>query len=65
MGVFGRNSWFPRHGPTAGVTVPDFVADGPKALSDNETQASGRVGAKGSMILPDDKWMLPRFGGGY
>ncbi|MDQ0943005.1 polymorphic toxin-type HINT domain-containing protein [Streptomyces sp. V1I1] len=64
IGIFGSNGWFPKHGKSADVHVPQDVYNNLKGLAVGEMRASGRLGPKGTQNVKGDSWKLPRITGG-
>lgn len=64
VGIFGSNGWFPKHGKSANVTVPQDVYNNLKGLAVGEMRAAGRLGAKGTENIKGDNWKRPRITGG-
>jgi hypothetical protein len=64
VGIFGSNGWFPKHGKSADVAVPQDVYNNLKGLAVGEMRAAGRLGPKGSENIKGDNWKRPRITGG-
>ncbi|MFJ8104995.1 RHS repeat-associated core domain-containing protein [Streptomyces sp. NPDC096132] len=64
VGIFGSNGWFPKHGKSADVTVPQDVYNNLKGLAVGEMRAAGRLGGKGTENIKGDNWKRPRITGG-
>jgi RHS repeat-associated protein len=64
VGIFGSNGWFPKHGMSADVSVPESVENRLKGKAIEFMRSTKRIGPKGTEDISGDKWMRPRLTGG-
>jgi RHS repeat-associated protein len=60
LGVFGSEGFFPKHGLSADVQVPEGVFNRLKGIAVDKLRAAGRLGPKGTEDISGENWKQPR-----